>query len=73
MSTIVQVPLQHRHTYNLKGVPIWYQWCRDTFGPENDSAYGRPAQQHYWRLLGPGWNLWFADPARATWFALRWS
>ena len=74
MSVVVPVPLQHRYICNAAGVPHYWAWCEQTFGPANDSAYGRPATEHYWRLQpGPGYRMWFADPAHATLFALRWS
>jgi hypothetical protein len=72
MNTVV-VPLKHRHVYNQQGVPVWWAWCWETLGPANNSQWGIPASQHRWRLEPSGWAMWFADPAHATMFALRWA
>ena len=73
MSNTVIVSLQCRHIYDIQGVPTWWQWCKETFGPANNSRYGVPATEHYWRLLPNSYAMWFANPAHATLFALRWS
>lgn len=71
--TTVTVPKAHWHHYTAQGLPVWWYWCQKTLGPSNNSAYGRPATEHYWRLQpGPGYRMWFANPAHATLFALRW-
>ena len=73
MMNTVAVPIKHRFVYNAQGLPVWWHWCEQTLGPPNDSAYGRPVTEHYWHLLpGPGYKMWFANPAHATLFRLRW-
>lgn len=72
MSHTVVVPLKHRHVYDQQGRAVWWAWCWETLGPANNSAWGIPASRHYWRLEPNGWTMWFADPAHATLFRLRW-
>lgn len=72
MNTVV-VPLEHRFECDRNGVPVWWAWCHETFGPANNSHYGVPATEHYWRLVPSGHAMWFANPAHATLFRLRWS
>lgn len=73
MKNTVMIPMNHRFVYDSKGSPVWWQWCMETLGPSNNSQWGIPASQHYWRLEPSGAAMWFANPAHATLFALRWA
>lgn len=68
----VKIPSKYRYVYNEVGVPVWWEWCEQQFGNSNNSSYGSPATEHYWRTVNDN-TMWFADPAHATWFLLRWS
>lgn len=69
----VEIAFKHRYRYNMQGLPIWWQWCMDTIGPPNNSQYGCPASKHFWGWDSQARTMWFANPAHATLFALRWS
>lgn len=73
MKNTVVVPFKVRHIYNQQGLPVWWLWCQDTFGPSNNSQYGIPASEHYWRWDSDRRTMWFAKPEHATMFALRWA
>lgn len=73
MKHTVAIPFKNRFVYNERGAPVWWDWCFDTFGNPNNSEYGIPASEHYWRLEPSGAAIWFAKPEHATLFALRWS
>ena len=73
MNNTVKVPFEHRYRYSAdSGLPLYWVWCLETFGPPNNSEYGCPASENYWRI-DKGHTMWFADPEHATLFALRWS
>ena len=72
MNNTVKVPFKNRYRYSKSGLPLYWLWCQETFGPPNISKYGCPATEHYWRV-DESHTMWFADPAHATMFALRWS
>lgn len=72
MNNAVKVSVKHRYIYTRGGLPIYWMWCHKTFGPANNSTYGCPATEHYWRV-GESHTMWFAKPEHATMFALRWA
>jgi hypothetical protein len=74
MNTVV-VPLKYRFIYNEQGNPIWWEWCMKMFGPPNNSEWGIPASEHYWRLEPNNgyYTMWFSNPSHATLFRLMWS
>lgn len=73
MNNTVRVPIKNRYRYSKdSGLPLYWLWCIETFGPPNNSKYGCPATEHYWGM-GKEHTMRFADPAHATMFALRWS
>ena len=72
MNNTVKVPFKNRYRYSKSGLPLYWLWCQETFGPPNNSAYGCPATKHYWGA-GESHTMWFAKPEHATMFALRWA
>ena len=73
MNNTVKVPFKNRYRYSAdSGLPLYWVWCLETFGPPNNSAYGCPANEHYWRI-DKGHIMWFAKQEHATMFALRWA
>jgi hypothetical protein len=65
--------------YTASGMPMyWWGWCKQQFGPPNNSKYSCPATEIYWGCEYDDSSgrsklfMCFKDPAHATAFALRW-
>jgi hypothetical protein len=72
--TCVRASSTHYNKFTELGVPLVWDWCERHFGPPTNCQYGQPATEFYWGVVpGPGYTMYFADPAHATMFALRWS
>jgi hypothetical protein len=70
--------LINRVEYAASGMPMYWVWCEQQFGPPNNWKGSCPATEIYW---GTDYDdssgrsklfMCFKDPAHATAFALRW-